>query len=73
MDRKRPDKDSQSRYKLLTTLLTAYGLGLLAAAAIPTSAITAFKAVNPFQIGLFLAGLAIHGFALYIAPKGEDG
>jgi hypothetical protein len=71
--RKRPGgKNARSRYKLLTTLFTAYGLGLLAASALTPVDMTKFNVPNPAQIVLFLGGLAFHLLAIYIAPRGED-
>jgi hypothetical protein len=65
-------KDARSRYKLLTTLLTAYGLGLIAASALTPVNLHKLEMPNFAQIALFVGGLAIHGFALYIAPRGDE-
>ncbi|MBL8552387.1 MAG: hypothetical protein JNJ73_20525 [Hyphomonadaceae bacterium] len=57
------------RIKLVTAILLAYGYALLGGALWePLSSGSGFQ---PHHILLALVGLAMHGAAIYISPKGE--
>ena len=63
------DRARRVRIKLLTTILTNVGYGVMAVTVIqPMSGGAAISARSPLEFGLGLAWLAM---ALYIAPQGE--
>lgn len=57
------------RTKLFNSMLVAYGYALLAGAL--WEPLTKGQPFTPAKIGLTALALAMHGFALYIAPDGE--
>lgn len=57
------------RLKLFGSMLTAYGYALLGAGA--WDPLSKAQWLTPVNLAAILGGLAAHGVALYIAPRGE--
>lgn len=63
------EKELRARTKLLSTMLTTYGYAIVLAAVLEP--FTSKSTTSAANVLLALIGLACHGIALYISPRGE--